>query len=168
MDELFEALCFVLEDALERQQNLLEICRAQGKAARAHDVEYMEAKTLTLVAVMREAVQAEKTRGDLIVRIAQTQGLAEPPENLTALTAIAPEEWRERLAYYQERLQETMEETRAEVRANAAVMRSVLRVVNRAVSVLEQCTALNAQEYDAGGLETAAVESAPKVLDQKG
>lgn len=168
MDELLEALCFVLEDALERQHNLLEICRAQGNAARAHDVEYLEAKTLTLVTVMREAVQAEKTRGDLIVRIAETQGLSEPPQQLTALIAIAPPEWRDRLTYYQERLQQVMAETRSEIRVNAAVMRSALRVINRSVATLEQCADLNAQEYGADGLETAAAGSSPKVLDQKG
>ena len=168
MTDLYEALYFVLEDALERQEKVLAACQAQGKAARARDVEYLEAKTLELVDLMKEAARADKTRADVVKQIALEHGLQKPPENLTQVTAIAPGPWRERLNDLQTRLQAALKETRAVVHASAGVMRAVLRVVGESLQALEECCTANAQGYEANGLEPAREHAGPKILDRKG
>jgi len=168
MTDLYETLYFVLEDAVERQEKVLAACRVQGDAARSRDVEYLEAKTLDLVDLMKEAARADKMRADLVKQIALQGGLGEPPENLTELTAIAPEPWQERLAGLQAQLQASLQETHRVVRANAVVMRAVLRVVGESLDTLEECWTAHARGYEADGRESAREHAAPKVLDRRG
>lgn len=167
MDDFFETLCFALDDELERQENILAVCRAQGQAARAHDIEYLEAKTLALVALMQEAVQAEKTRGLLLGRMAEHLRIPNDRQTLSELIRIAPEPWRGRLSHVQTRLQDTLRETHAVVLSNGGVLRSGLRVLTRSLQALGQCAALDTG-YDATGMEPVRKRFQPKVLDQKG
>jgi len=168
MSDLYETLYFVLDDALERQEKVLAACQAQGKAARARDVEYLEAKTLELVDLMKEAARADKMRAEVVKQIASEQGLRNAPENLSAVTAIAPGPWRDGLSEVQTRLQAALKETRSVIAASAGVMRAVLRVVGESLQALDDCCTVNARGYEANGLEPAREHAGPKILDRKG
>lgn len=165
--ELFETLCFVLDDELERQENVLSVCRAQGEAARSHDIEYLEAKTLALVTLMREAVQAEKMRDDVIRRIAQETGQPETLKSLSDLILLSPDPWKARLEYLQSRLKTVLAETRAIVASNSTVLRSGLTVLTQSIRALEQCVE-RPVGYDASGFESASSQTPPRMVDQRG
>ena len=66
MEKVLDELCEVLQDELERQENVLAVCRAQGQAARARDVAYLEAKAAALCSLIRETVNAEQERLRLV------------------------------------------------------------------------------------------------------
>lgn len=167
VEEMFDTLCFLLDDTLERQENILEICRAQGAAARTHDIEYLEAKSAALVVTMREAILAEQNRLELIQEIGRRLECTETPRNMTALIALAPEPYAGRIAYYQSRLKEVLDETNDVVRSNAHVMRTMMRVVKTSLTLLEQC-ATGVQGYDAAGMESGNRTAQPRIIDQKG
>ncbi len=167
MDDLLEALCYVLDDELERQETILAICRAQGQSARAHDIEGLEARTGALVPLIQEGVQAEGLRSRLLAQVADRAGLATPTLCLTEVIPMASEPRAARLRFYQERLRDVLRETKAVVRSNAAVLRGSLRVVGQAMKALEQCS-IDAAGYDAQGMESQRTEAQPTMIDRRG
>jgi hypothetical protein len=168
MDALLEALCFSLDDELERQENILTVCRAQGEAARTHDIEYLEAKTAALFTLAQEAAQAEGMRQRLFNQIAAQLGISAEEQRLTELIPLASEPWGARMRYFQSRLQSLLNETRGVVRSNAMVLRASLRVLSQAVGALEQCASAYASGYTADGTEPLKETAAPTRLDRKG
>lgn len=168
MDILFEALCCSLDDEIERQENVLEVCNASRKAAQAHDVEYLEAKTCALVSLVQQAVQAESARKKLIDEIASNLGSVGKDRNLTALIAVAPHPWRERLSYYQTRLQGIVGGTRPVVISNMAALRAALRIVRHCLCQLEHGQEAAALSYNAGGMEPSRKDRQPSLIDHRG
>jgi hypothetical protein len=168
MDALFEALCFSLDDEIERQENILAVCQAQGEAARTHDLEYLEAKTAALFTLAQEAAQAEGMRRRLLNQIAAQLGVSAEEQRLTELIQLASEPWVSRMRYFQSRLQTILKETRGVARCNAVVLRASLRVLSQAVGALEQCAGAYASSYTADGTEPLKETAAPTLLDRKG
>ena len=167
MDDLLEALCYLLEDELERQENVLAICRAQGQAARTHDVECLEARTAALLPLIQEGVQADGLRTRLLAQIAARAGMSVSRPCLSDVIPHAAEPCASRLRFYQSRLVEILGETKSVVRANAIVLRGSLRVVSQAMKALEQCSA-DAASYDAQGMGPQRANALPTVIDQRG
>jgi hypothetical protein len=102
-NDLYEALCFLLEDALERQGNILAICRAQGEAARLHDLECLEARTAALGPLLEEAVEAEQLRVRLMQQLAEQYGFSHVPQSMSELIECSEEPWASRIRYLQGR-----------------------------------------------------------------
>ena len=165
-EELIEALCAYFELELERQETVLALCQAQGRAARAHDAEYLEANTEALAKLMQEVVRAEQ--GRLAVVQALVALLALPPkrQTLSSLIALATEPWGQRLAFYQDRLQDVLARIRTEVRKNAPILRRSLHIVNKTMQTLE-CCAEAAGGYDARG-EEGGPGASPNIIDRRG
>jgi hypothetical protein len=167
MDEVLEALCEVLDSELERQENVLGICRAQQDALYAQDLEYLEAKAAALNALVREAVTGEKDRHRLFRVLVDHHELPPERHTLTELIALSPEPWKSRLRYFQSRLRTTLAETRRFVRLNYALMRRSLQVVAQCMETLTQCAA-HADGYDAKGEAPSHLRREANLLDQKG
>jgi len=168
MTASFEALCYLLDDELERQENILTLCRAQGESARNHDVEYLEARTAALTPLLQEAAQAEVLRSRLLSQIASETGLSNRRPPLSELIPLAEEPWSSRLRYFQTRFQETLSATRDIVRANAGVLRVSLRVITQAMNTLEQCAMAEGAAYTAAGAGPAEGNVQPAVIDRRG
>jgi hypothetical protein len=168
MDALFEALCYLLDDELERQENILALCQAQGEAARRHDIEYLEARTGSLAPLLQETAQSEILRQRLIEQIASQATLSGGPPTLTQLISVANEPWSSRLRHFQTRFQETLGRTRAVVQSNAPVLRASLHVISQAVRTLERCAWPEGAAYTAAGVGPAKANAQPTLIDRRG
>ena len=69
LQRALEALCNHFDLERERQETMLSLCEAQGRAARAHDLETLEARTEALNLLIEEGVEAEAIRHALLVAV---------------------------------------------------------------------------------------------------
>lgn len=167
LEDYLEALCEVFQDDLERQEDMLALCKAQGQAALAHDVEMIEARTEALSILIADAADSEKRR--IALAAALVEGLRLPPEKqtLSALIELAPQPWKQRMTDFQKRMRELLEQTRDIVRSNGQVLRRSAKVVGEALDALTQCAPAARGQYDARG-ESGAHGTPPAFLDQRG
>ncbi len=168
MNQLLDALCNSLDDELERQENVLAVCRVHGEAARGHDLAYMEAKTAALEVLIRDAAQASAGRQPLLREIVAHFELPEERQSLTGLIQAAPDPWRSRLRQFQHRFRATLGEIRTLVRENMGVMRKSLKAVTQYLGALEQGMSSEAEGYSAEGLEPRQKDPGPALIDRKG
>ena len=164
----FEALCAVFDDDLERQENMLSLCRAQGRAAIEHDIELLEARTEAMTALVHEATESERLRVALATVLVQALRLPEAQQTLSGLIAVAPEPYRNRLADFQARIQVVLMDTREVVRANHLILRRSSRIVSDALEALVDCTPPPRGQYDARGDAPQGHSQQPALLDQRG
>lgn len=162
-----DELCAVFDAELERQQNILAVCRVLGDAARAHDVEYLEAKTAALEVLIRDTAGAEAERHRLLRHIVDYYELSPKQQTLTRLAATVPQPWRRRMEEFQRAIQTTLLETGKVVRENAGVIRRSIKVVGQLLNVFQQA-AVQPGQYDAQGAEPPRREHRPALMDQKG
>ncbi|GMV99807.1 MAG: hypothetical protein AMXMBFR84_09460 [Candidatus Hydrogenedentota bacterium] len=165
--ELLESLCQVLDEELERQENVREICRSQHHALVAHDIESVEARTQGLEQLIRDAVAAEHRRLEVVRAIVPLLGMMPESATMTNLIAAAPQPWSDRLAYFQTALKNTVEETRRFVRASAQVSRRTLRALSHCMETLQRSDTAGSA-YDRQGNGPAARSAAPALLDHRG
>jgi len=168
LDELLESLCEVLEDDLDRQEDLLALCKAQGRAALEHDIELMEARTEAINALLSDTVRAEKRRVELAGTVVEMLQLPADEQTLSGLIAAAHGPWNRRMAEFQERMRTVLGETREVVRVNNGIMRRSVKVVNEALNTLCHCAPAAQGIYDARGGEKTGAANVPALLDQRG
>lgn len=166
MSELFEQLCGLLDDEVERQENVLAVCKAQSEAVRTRDIEYLEAKTAALVALIQEVAKAAGERANVIRAIINENGLKSARLTLSDVVGAAPEPLRGRLADAHRRLRAVLNETRPVVLANASSLRKALQTMSDSLSILEPA-AVEGAGYDATGMGPAGVGPA-SMIDQRG
>jgi altronate dehydratase len=164
----FEALCTVFEDDLERQENMLVLCRAQGRAAKEHDIELLEARTAAISELVREATDSERLRVALATVLVEALKLSTERQTLSGLIAVAPAPYQGRLADFQTRMQVVLAETREAVRANHLVLRRSARIVSDALESLVDCAPAPRGQYGARGDEPPGDNQQPALLDQRG
>lgn len=168
MEQELEQLCILFDNDLERQENILAVCMAQGKAARAHDLEYLEAKTAALNALIRDAVDAERERLELVRRLVDAYQLTPERQTLSDLIAIAPDPWKTRLREFQTRMKHVLMDTRQVVHGNTQVIRRSLGVVNEAMKTLLDCLPSTPGNYDGKGEEIGSMAANPAMIDTRG
>ena len=128
VDSLLDELCALFDEELERQENVLAVCRGQAEAARAHDIPALEARTRALDVLMDEAVAAELRRNEVVRRIVGHTALPRERQTLSGLIAIAPKPWQSHMASFQNRLPEILAETRRTVAENTRFFSHSLRI----------------------------------------
>jgi flagellar FlgN protein len=168
METILDELCGVLEDELERQENVLAVCRAQGEAAKARDVEYMEAKAAALCVLIRETVNAEQKRLRLVRLVVDEYDLPEEEQTMSGLVATVPEPWKSRMGDTQARIQKILSEVRDVVQENNRVIRRCLNIVNGSLEELGQRVPGDSGNYDALGGERQSSSAGSALLDQRG
>lgn len=166
--KLLDKLSWHFEDLLERQETMLEVCRAQGQAARAHDMEYLEAKTAALTLLIQENAEAEQERLALVKELVAALQLPVEAQTLSGLIEAAPAPYAKRLADFQARMRATLAETRAVVRENNFILRRSMKVVGDAVNTLARCLPAQSGQYDQRGDSPAARGAMPALLDSRG
>jgi hypothetical protein len=168
IEEILDRLCEHFDDELERQQNVLVVCRAMGQGARAQDHEYLEAKTAALHVLLRQAYSAEQVRLALVREVVDHFGLDEDHQTLSGLIAVVPEPWHQRMQEFQVLMRATLETTRRLVRENNRVLRRSLYVVNQTLAAMALCEPGGAGAYDGSGGDVARMQPAPVLVDQRG
>lgn len=165
---LLERLCTHLEDECERQETVLEVCRAQGLAARAHDIEYLEAKTEALLILIREAMEAERERLELVGEVVRSLNLSVDQQTLSGLIQAVGEPWQSRLRDFQTRVRSVLAETRAANRENSRIMRRSMHVLNRAMDTLLHNGECRSLTYTARGNQSTPERRRAALLDGRG
>ena len=168
MEKVLDELCQVLQDELERQENVLAVCRAQGQAARARDAAHLEAKAAALCSLIRETVNAEQERLRLVRAVVERFGLPEEEQTMSGLIAAAPEPWKSRMRDIQVRIQKVLADVRRVVQENNRVIRRCLGIVNESLVELGQYAPAGAGNYDARGSEGQPARAGTALLDQRG
>jgi flagellar biosynthesis/type III secretory pathway chaperone len=165
VEKPFNRLCEVLDAELERQELVLAVLRAQRDAILTRDLEYLEAKTEALNALVREVHQAQGTRLVVLRDVVTALDLALEQQTMTGLILMAHEPWQSRLRELQKQLRAAALESRSLVRSNAVLLRRSMQVVNKCLDSLQQCEA--AAEYNSRGGEPQRARRAA-LIDQKG
>lgn len=168
MDELFTTLCEIFDDELERQRNVLDVCLAQGAAARARDVQHLEVKTAALAILIQEAVEAEAHRMDIVQRVVERYRLPVEEQTLSGLIAVAPEPWKSRMRDFQKEIRRVLESVKKVVRENEAIIRQSIDHVNQAVNTFAECVENPRQGYDARGGMRSIATMQPAMIDRQG
>ncbi len=167
--EVFEQVCEVIQDELERQQNVLAVCKAQRAALSANDIEAVEARTAALESLIRDAVGAEAQRHAVLRSAVDYCELPPERQTMTHLVEELPQPWSSRLSHLQKQLKSTIQETQQVNRANA-------RTIHRSRQMTDRCfAALRGSEndppgaYDENGAEPLAQrQETPALLDHRG
>ena len=167
MSSLFERLCEMLDDEVERQENVLAVCQAQSEAVKTNGLEYLEAKTASLVVLIQEAAQASRERSGVMESIAAEHGLNRVGLIFSDVVAAAPEPLRGRLAESHRRLRAVLKQTRPVAISNASSLRQALRGMRASLAVLGP-EAPSGSAYDATGMHESAKPGLVNTMDQRG
>lgn len=169
LPELLDTLVACFDEELERQENVLRICRAQGEAARNHDVEALQARTEALTELFEEASAAEERRVPVLAAIVEYYELTPEKQTLSGLIEHVPEPWNHRLAEFQTTLRRVLMETKAEVRRNARYMRRSLKTIDNALDLLTGVDSGEPAAYNEAGAEpTRGQARTPARIDTQG
>ena len=166
--EKLDAPCEHFDDELERQQNVLVVCRAIGQAARSQDLEYLEAKTEALRVLLGEAMEAEQVRLDLVADVVDFYQLPEDQQTLSGLITQVPMPWQQRMREFQVLMRATLESTRRLVRDNNHVLRRSLGIVTQTLATLSMCQPESQGQYNHQGGDATRMKSRPALIDQRG
>lgn len=165
---MLDSLCDYFDEELERQQNVLVVCRAIGLAARSQDLEYLEAKTEALQLLLREAMESEETRLALVADVVDWYELPVEEQTLSSLIDVVPMPWEQRMREFQVLMRATLESTRRLVRENNQVLRRSMGVVNQTLSALALCQPESPGHYNNQGDDASRLRSMPSLIDQRG
>ena len=168
MSHALEQLCSLLDEEVERQENVLAVVRGQGDAARVRNLAALESRTDALSALMADGIEAEARRIAVVIELVEAYALPVEEQTLTQLIVRAPEPWKHRLAEAQARLRSTVHETQRLVRANDNIIRRGLRSVQEVLESFSEQLGAGRPAYDARGVEYAGIATRPAMLDHRG
>jgi len=168
MDPLLDTMCDLLDEERERQETVLSICIAQGKAARVHDMEYLEAKTAALNILLQEFVEAEQRRNKIVSALMARYHLPPEKQTLSGLIEVLPEPWKSRIKEFQNAMRATLTKTRQAVMDNSGIIQRSMGVVQEAMEALVRCIPAPSRHYDAQGTELGQQATAANLFDQRG
>lgn len=168
LSSAFELLCAHFDEELVRQRAVLDSCRAQGEAARAHDLDALQTATEGLVGRIQEALEAEKERLALLHRVVAELGLEEERQSLTSLIEGTPEPWHSRMKTFQVAIRGVIEATQAQVRKDSGYLRRAERIIERSVRTVLGRPEMLGEAYDKAGNEPGAMHHAPTLVNTVG
>lgn len=131
-----ERCCAVLEAEIERQEHVLDICREQGRAARARDIDALESATRDLARAVNSVMHAEAERIAVIADSARGLGIVPHDLRLSRLVRLAPQPFRSRLIGIQRRLRTVVSVTRHVVEANGRLFFESVRTADSLMAQL--------------------------------
>jgi hypothetical protein len=163
---ILDSLCEQLDAELERQETLRAVARAQADAMAKGNHDDLNQATRSIESLARASRDAESGRVELARRAAVALGVSSSCPSLRELAMAAPDPWRERLAWYRDRLNESVADNRALLVANGRRMHMALSVLNQGLAKLLPRIA-GEVPYTASG-PGAAPGMAPSMLDSRG
>jgi hypothetical protein len=161
-------LCNLLDEEIERQENLLAICRAQQQALLAQDLDSMQARTAAMEAVARESAQAHVLRLEALRPLRESVEMAGDGFCLSDLIAVAPAGCRDRLREIQARLRGVVAENRNLIRSNARLLRTSMRLTEEVLNAFQNCAETLTRGYTEQGAGASGTGRVPAMIDQRG
>jgi len=167
LENLLDDLCALLDDELERQENIHQVALSQKEAALARDSASLEARTRAMQLLVLETLEVEKQRINLVTDVVKILEIPSTMQSLTGLIELAPQPWSRRLAYFQKRFNEVILETRSIIRDNNKFISLNLRQIDQVLNVLTKQNNTE-QAYSATGTVNYKHKSNPFLMDQRG
>lgn len=168
MDKALKRLCDLLDEELERQENILVVCRRKHEAIRSMDVPTLETRTKALEVLARETMDAEPERRRALEEAAHLAGLARRGCTLSALAEAVPAPWAARLRMFQRQLKETLDQTRAVAREYARDLRRAKRIADQHIAHMTGEPAPHKGLYGATGALPPRRGATMALVDQRG
>jgi hypothetical protein len=119
----FEKLCDLLDDEIERQQNVNAVCLAHHEALCARDAVAIDARNEALELLARESDEEAVARDAIVARISRRLGVAAETPRLRELADRSPEPWKSKLIERRETLREVAQSNQRLVRRNELIAR---------------------------------------------
>jgi len=168
IEKTLATLCESLEAELERQENLLAVCRALSGVVCTHDIVGLEAKTAAIEVLIRDAIRAEPERRRLLKELVELLGLPLERQTLTDLIKTVAEPWASRMSDFQRRIRDVMTQNASVVHQNGSLIRRSLRVIMGALNAIQVTAGNGAEQYDLCGMTPSSTDRPPALIDQKG
>lgn len=165
MDD-FSALCVLLDEELERQENILLLMEAQNEAIRARDLASIDARTVALASLCADAATAECRRTEIAAKLAEDSGVP-VAGTLRQIADAAPQPWRDRLLWYRTRLNEVVKKISYAARQNSLLLKTGIKNLDR---IFHELTGADQSPggYTGAGRGAGELCAAAGFLDQKG
>ena len=167
MAEALDRLCDVLVEELERQQLLVSLLESQRKAALAHDVALLDAKTLALENLIGDAKASEAVRHTVMRQVVEMYGLPPAQQTLSGLIHALPDPYSSRLRHIQIDFRSTLYAIRDLVRNNGLFLNKSLRSVEHFLAGLYRLEP-SPPHYSSAGKAHAPYVYQPALLNQRG
>jgi flagellar biosynthesis/type III secretory pathway chaperone len=161
-------LCDMLDDEIERQQNVGSVCIAQHDALCARDVELIDARNTALELLARDAELEANERQATVFRIAKALGLAPERTRLRDLAAHAPEPWKARLSDRRVALREVVQSNQRMVRRNQLIASKSRAIADDWRKALFEHLGESGPAYRGDGHTSISNQDGPAVIDQRG
>ncbi len=161
-------LCDMLDDEIERQQNVGSVCTAQHEALCARDIEAIDARNNALELLARDSESEAEARQGAVLRLSQDLGLTPERTRLRDLAAHAPEPWKSRLSERRTALQSVVLSNQRLVQRNELIARKSRKIASAWRETLFGQLSETGPAYRGDGHTPPTVQGAPAMIDQRG
>lgn len=168
MSHEIEKLCDMLDDEIERQQNVSAVCEAQHKALCARDVEAIDARNNALELLALESGLEESERSALVAAISRRLDLVPERTRLSDLVSHAPDPWKSRLGERRSILCDLVLSNQRLVRRNQLIATKSKSIAEEWRDTLFGHLGEAGPAYCGQGHTSKRVQGGPAMIDQRG
>lgn len=162
-----EKLCALFDAELERQITVQAMCKAQGNAARQSDMETLHESTESLVALMDDALHAEKMRLEILHWVVAHYRLPLEEHTLSDLIAVVPQPWRDRMKKFQHDIKGILIDTQKIITRNEGFMNQAAQRLEDSIHTVVDRATGEPDGYSPNGMESKGKHS-PALLNAVG
>lgn len=163
----FQELSTILDEELQRQEELLALVREQGGAIVKRDATTLETHTNAINTLVGKAAAAESARHAVLREIVDHLELPVSEQTMSHIAEDAPAPYRDRLEFQQARLHTVMTECHELIYENARRLRRAAQITNDCLLVMTGQAEAPSPAYSSGGSASDAAPR-PNVVNQRG
>lgn len=168
MSNEMKNLCEMLDDEIERQQNVESVCVAQHEALCARDVDAIEARNSALALLARDSDSDAGAREETVAKLSTTLGLTPDRTRLRDLVAHAPEPWKTRLSERRIALNNVVQSNQRLVRRNQLIATKSKKIADSWRETLFANLGEAGPAYRDDGNTPPSIQGGPAMIDQRG
>lgn len=168
MSNEMKILCDLLDDEIERQQNVGSVCVAHHEALCARDIDAIDARNAALELLARDSALEAGARQAVVAKISNGFGLAPERTRLRDLAAHAPEPWKTRLTERRVALRDVVESNQRLVRRNEMIVKKSRTIADAWRETLFEHIGESGPAYRDDGHTPPSVQGGPAMIDQRG
>jgi len=161
-------LCDMLDDEIERQQNVGSVCVAHHEALCARDIDAIDARNTALELLARDSGLQESARQAAVAKISEVLGLTPERSRLRDLADHAPEPWKTRLSERRVALHDVVVSNQRLVRRNKLIATKSKMIADSWRETLFEHFGESGPAYCGDGHTPPSVQRGPAMIDQRG